>query len=613
MSTLEQILSLREVGSIADYFFLDRKIEEALAASELQGERTIAVALLASCTTNGFKEALRVECGKQGILPRVYVGGYNQYAQEIFNPESALYASAPELVILFVDTRTLLGEHFFLPYQLSWQQRQGLVEEKFNELTALVQSVKRHCRATVLLHNLEIPTHSPLGILENKQPFGFFETLEALNAKLRDAFMSDPRVWVFDYDRFCARLGKERVWDDKMYYLGDIKVRLELLPVLCREYIGYIKPLLSLTKKCLVLDCDNTLWGGVLGEDGIDGIRLGPTAEGRSFLEFQKHLLGLFQRGVLLALNSKNNSAEVLQALRQHPHMVLREEHFAAMRINWEDKVSNMHSLAEELNIGLESFVFLDDEHINRDMMRTMLPEVTTVLLPEDPALYGKTLQGLHEFNSLAFTPEDTHRTKMVQQERQRKEFHSAATDLQEYLRGLETSVVIECVQPSTIARIAQLTQKTNQFTMTTRRYSEERIKEFVGNPDFFVLSLQAKDRFGDQGTVGALIAQKGTEHWRIDTFLLSCRVIGRGIEKALLGYIVQAARQAGAAILEAEFIPTKKNAPAKEFYEKNGFTPQTGQEAEGQMWEYDLSKRYSYPEYIKVITPGLPSSSYVS
>lgn len=564
-------------------------------------KHTLNIAILPSFTARGIEDCLRAKCKEIGLNPSIYLGGYNQYVQEILDPASALYASNPHLIILFLDTRALLGDYFFLPYQMADDDRRRWVEHKAQEVIMLVDTLKKNSTAKVLLHNFEVPLHSPLGILEHKQPFGFKESIETLNARLREAFKNDSQVFLFDFDAFCAKVGKHHTFDHKMYYLGDIKLHVRHIPDLCREYLAFIKSMLGLTKKCIVLDLDNTLWGGIVGEDGIGGIKLGPTPEGRPYWEFQKYLLSLYKRGVILAVNSKNNLEDALRVFREHPYTVLKEEHFAAMRINWDDKIVNMKSLAAEINIGLDSFVFLDDDTVNREFVRAALPEVMVVDLPEDPALYVKTLMELDVFHTLQLTPEDRERGKMYAQERQRKEFEQVATDLTDYLRGLQMVVAIEKANPLTIPRISQLTQKTNQFNMTTRRYSEEEIARMAEDEQYLVVSLRVQDKFGDSGTVGVTIVEKGNVAWRIDEFLLSCRIIGRRIEETLLAYIAQKARAGGALRILGEFISTKKNAPAKGFYEKNDFLLRETIDSR-EVWEYDIEHRdYSYPDFIRV------------
>lgn len=567
-------------------------------------KKAINIAILSSFTTRPIAKALEVRCQEIGVTPNIYLGRYNQYAQEILDVDSPLYASKRDLIILFVDTRAMLGDYFFLPYQMSEDDRRQWVDHKAHEVISLIDVLKRNTSAKVLLHNFEIPLHSPLGILEHKQPFGFKESIETLNFKLRDAFKNDSQVFVFDFDAFCAKVGKQSLLDHKMYYLGDIKLHVRHIPELCSEYLSFIKSMMAMAKKCIVLDLDNTLWGGIVGEDGMEGIKLGPTPEGRPFWEFQKYLLSLFQRGVILAINSKNNVEDALRVLREHPYAVLKEEHFAAMRINWEDKIANTKSLAEEMHIGLDSFVFFDDDKVNRELVSTVLPEVTVVDLPQDPALYVKTLMELDAFHILQLTGEDHERGKMYAQERQRKMLSETATDLTEYLHSLQMVVTIERASHLTIPRISQLTQKTNQFNMTTRRYTEEEIARMVQSNQYLVVSLRAEDKFGDNGTVGVAIVEKGNPAWRIDTFLLSCRVIGRRIEETLLAYLSQAARRAGAVQLIGEFISTGKNNPAEGFYGKNSFILRRTID-DKEMWEYDVEhNEHSFLDFIHAILP---------
>jgi FkbH-like protein len=601
MDKIRKMISSRKIRGITDYFNLYKGIEDEIKNIQAGDAKRIKIALLSSFTTKGIKETLCVKCCEIGILPEFYVGGYNQYHQEILNPDSGLYKFKPHLVILFVDTMTILGEQYFLPYETPTKQRKEAMEEKAQEIAVLVKKIKERLPAKIIVHNFEVPLHSPLGILENKQDFGFIESIEFLNSRLRDLFKEDSQVFVFDYNAFCSGAGKENIMDYKMYYLADMKIDLQQIPRLCDRYISYIKPLKSLTKKCIVLDLDNTLWGGIIGEDGLEGIKLGPTPEGRPFLEFQKYLLSLFKRGVILAINSKNNLSDVQEVFQKHPYMVLKEGHFASMQVNWNDKVSNMKAIAEELNIGLDSLVFIDDDRMNREMVREALPEVLVVELPDDPSLYLRTIMEMDDFNTLQLTEEDMKKGEMYAEQRKRAEVQRTATDLTDYLKKLEMVVTIEKANPFNIPRISQLTQKTNQFNMTTRRYLEEDIQKFAQSDDFLVVCVKVKDKFGDNGITGAAIVEKGAEGWRIDTFLLSCRVIGRRVEETLLAYILKEAKKAKAKVLEGEFIPTKKNAPANGFYKNSGFRL-AAEDSNRQIWEYDVAKTFKFPDFIKVI-----------
>ena len=588
----------KEKLSISDYFNLYKKLKNKSNNGE---DKKLKIAVLSSFTANGIKEVLFVKCHELGIDCDFYVGGYNQYSQEILDANSGLHKFEPDLAILFIDARSIFGNNHLLLYNTDENQRKRFVEEKLNEIKSLTEKLKSDSKAKILLHNFEVPLFSPLGILENKQKFGFIESVEALNSKLRDAFKNDKQVFVFDYDAFCSKIGKNNAIDYKMYYLGDMKLNPQYVPELCQEYMAYIKPLMSITKKCIVLDLDNTLWGGIIGEDGLGGIKLGPTPEGRPFMEFQQHLLSLFNRGVILAINSKNNYDDAMEVFRKHPHMALKEDNFAAMQINWDDKIVNMKAIAEELNIGTDSFVFIDDDKANRQMIREAFPEINVVEMPEDPSLYLKTLMDMNDFNTLQITEEDRKRGHMYVQQRKRTEFQKISTNLTEFLKSLNMVVTAEKANKSSIPRISQLTQKTNQFNMTTRRYMEDGIKKLAEDKNFLVFSVKVEDKFGDNGITGAAIVKKGKDAWSIDTFLLSCRIIGKKVEETLLAYLAREAKKAGAKKITADFILTKKNSVAKGFYKSSGFN-MAKKEDEKEVWEYNLEKDYKFPNFIKFV-----------
>ena len=601
MNKVKELISAAKPEGISDYCSLAAVLEHEISDRDIRGVKSIRVAVLSSSTIRGVRETLFVKCCASGIVPDIYVADYNLYAQEILNSDSGLYKFQPDVVIVFIDSRALLGDHYLLPYQLSNERRKELVTEKQDEIGAYIRALKTRSSAVVLVHNMEVPQYSPLGILENKQSFGYRKLFQKLNSELEDTFRGDNRVFVFDYDLFCSRIGKMRILNPKLYYLADIKLDLQYIPALCDEYIAYLSPLLSLSKKCIVLDLDNVLWGGVVGEDGMEGIKLGPTPAGRPFLEFQQCLLALFNRGVILAINSKNNPDDARSVFQRHPHMVLKENNFAAVRMNWDDKAANMRSLAKELKIGLDSMVFFDDDKLNREIVKHELPEVYVVEMHDDPAQYVNDLFAVNQFNTLTITEEDLGKGRMYAEQRQRSESAQSATDITEYLKGLDMVVTIEEANSFTIPRIAQLTQKTNQFNMTTRRYYEQDIKTFLENGNYKVISIHVKDKFGDNGLTGLAIVKIGGTAWIIDTFLLSCRVIGRRVEEVLLSHIVEEAKKSSARTLTGEYIPTPKNSVAKDFYKINGFRL-SDTSKEGERWDFDLKNYIKVPEFLKTV-----------
>ena len=597
---------MKEIGTpstISEYF----SVYKATQKNGLMGAekfKYVKIAYLCSFTANGIKEVLSVKCSQSGINAGLFIAPYNQHMQQILDKGSALYDFDPDIVIVFIDKKNLFGQDYYSYGCLSQEERKAMIQGFSAQLSNIAKILKDNTRATIIFHNLEVPVCSSLGILENKIPLGIIESVRMLNNLLSESFRHDPRIFLFDYDAFASKHGKSNICDAKMYYLADMNLHLNYIIPLCDSYLSYIKPILGISKKCLVLDLDNTLWGGVLGEDGLEGIRLGPTTQGRPFLDFQRYILSLHQRGVILAVNSSNNFSEAREVFRKHPFMVLKEEHFSCLKINWENKAANMKAIAEELGVGTDSMVFIDDDKLNREIVRKSMPEVSVVDLPDDPAFFLQAVSEIGDFNTLQLTGEDRKKGRMYTEQKMRKEFSDSVSDITDYLEGLNMVVTIERAQDSNIPRIAQLTQKTNQFNMTTRRYQEADIRGFATDGSFLVLAVDVKDKFGDNGITGVVIVKKESGSWKLDTFLLSCRVIGRRVEQAMLGYVLKKLKEAKIKTLTAEFIHTAKNIPAINFYKENGFKF-IKDEGNKQLWHYDFKEGYSYPEFIRVIEKG--------
>ena len=361
--------------------------------------------------------------------------------------------------------------------------------------------------------------------------------------------------------------------------------------------MGYVKTILGLNKKCIVLDLDNTLWGGIVGEDGFNEIQLGGSPLGNAFVEFQQHLLALQQRGIILAINSKNNFEDALQVIKEHPHMVLRENNFSSMKINWNDKVSNMKEISNEINIGLDSMVFFDDDLGNQEYVQKSLKQVFVPKMPNDPTDYSQFLQDLNEFNVLKITEEDQKRGEMYSQELERKDLKNSSYSLENFLQELEIKMKFLPADQFTIPRISQLTLKTNQFNLTTKRYQEEDIQKFSDDKNMIIECVKIEDKFGNNGITGVYVIRKNnSEEWLLDTFLLSCRIMGKDIEKGILAKILQKAKDEGVKKVKIQYIPTKKNKPVEEFLPNTGFTN------EGDYWVFDLKNEIMSPKHLEVI-----------
>jgi len=554
-------------------------------------------AILCSFTINGLAECLQVKSHTKKINCQTYVGQYNQYNQEILDKNSQLYKFSPDLTFLLIDVRSMLGELFHAPYSLSTLEKEKFIENKFNELKNLIIFFTNQTKSKIIITNLNVPSYSPYGIFETKSEDGFHKSIAKFNQNLIDEFVNNNSVYIFDFNSFVNFYGEQNIFDIKQFLSGDIKISLNYIPKLADQLMGYFYATLGLSKRCIVLDLDNTLWGGIIGEDGFDGIKLGDNAQGNSYVEFQKTLLALHQRGILLAINSKNNLDDAMEVITKHPNMILKKEHFASMKINWNNKVSNMIDISKELNFGLDYLVFFDDDPINRELMKSSLPEVLTIELPKDSSEYSTILKNMKEFDVLKITKEDSHRGQMYFEQKQRHELENTIINLDEFLKQLKLKVKIKSVDKFSIPRISQLTLKTNQFNLTTKRYQEEDIKNLVENNKMEIIYAQVEDRFGDNGITSMYILDKtNPKEWYLDTFLLSCRIMGRQIEKCLMQHIISKAKINNVKKIKADYLPTKKNKPIEAFLPDCGFIQ------ENDSWVFNVNEEFKYPDFIEVI-----------
>jgi len=561
--------------------------------SNVDYEKKIRIAILGSFTLNGLEETIRVKCAEKKIQCTTYVSGYNQYSQEIYDEKSQLYKFSPDITFLIIDSRDVLGGLFLNPYSVSVKERKTFPTDKSDEIINLAQTFVNKSKSKLILSNFNIPSYSPIGINETREEYGLHDMIVDLNRIVKSTMSDKSEIYIYDLNSFITKFGESNVFDYKQYFYGDVRISLDYIPYLAEELMGYVKAVLGLNKKCIVLDLDNTLWGGIVGEDGFEGIKLGDDPVGRAYAEFQHNLLALNQRGILLAINSKNNFDDAMQIIKEHPNMVLKEDNFTCIRINWNDKVVNMKEISDELNIGLDSMVFFDDDPVNREYVKSNLPEIQTVEI-SDPSNSSKILKSMNDFQVLKITDEDTTRNKMYLEQRKRTELKTQVGDLQDFLKQLSIYVKIKNADNFTIPRISQLTLKTNQFNLTTRRYQEEDIRKFSQDKYKIVECAQIQDKFGDNGITCVYIINKDNkQQWTIDTFLLSCRVIGRGVEDGILYQIIEKARKEGVSKVRGEYIKTKKNKPAENFFPAFGF------KKEGNFWVIDTKNHLKKPEHL--------------
>jgi len=547
-------------------------INQSKALIKTSSMKKCRIAFLSNFTINGLAEVMKVLCNKGGVSIETYVSNYNQYAQEILNKNSKLYEFNSDITFLIIDSEHLLGDFIHFPYRFDTEEREKYIKQKFSDFENLLMILKEHTSAKIVVNELLLPIYSDRGILENKESFGLKESIKKFNEMLYLISKKDSQLFIFNFNDLVLKKGYEFMCDNKMKYLADMKISPKGIVELGKEYMAYIFPLTSNSKKCLVLDLDDTLWGGVIGEEGIEGISLGPEKQGQAFLDFQKKILGLSERGIILAINSKNNYDDAMEVITKHKHMVLRKEHFACIKANWNDKASNIKEISNELNIGLDSMVFIDNDWGNCQFVQEVFPEVMVIPLPKDPSEYIKIIEDLKVFNIFGLTQEDLKRRGMYTNQRERNELKSQVQDLDSFLKQLQIKVIIKRVSKLEKARAAQMTQKTNQFNLTTKRYLEEDIEKFAKSQNSLIKFIQVEDKFGNHGITGLFIVNKYQDVWEIDSFLLSCRILGKNIEFAFMQNLIDEAKKQGIKKLKGIFIPSKKNIPAKNFLKECGF-----------------------------------------
>lgn len=534
--------------------------------------KPIKIAIIGNITLQTFRPFLEAQCILAGAQVEFFFGGYDVFAQEIVNPSSDLYKFDPKITFLFLDAPTLIPELFVNFFEIAPEKRIQLCRDKFKTIESLAKTFLSRSQSALAISNFAIPRNFLMGIHDHRENPGEKETLETWNQWLYGLIKQTPSgLYLLDVENTISRSGK--TYDDKMKYLAKMSIPEITFPCLAKEMLRIIRPISGLSKKCLVLDLDNTVWGGVLGEDGIEGIKIGLEPPGNAFNDFQKAVKTLLRRGVILAINSKNDIDLVKEAFEKRTEMILKLDDFASIRANWQNKAQNMREIAAELNIGIDSFVFMDDNPAERFLIKKELPDVLTIDMPEDYSNYTQTLLDLDVFEVLHITTEDKNRTQLYKAETERKQLKTQITDLSEYLNSLETKVEVFPVDSFSISRVSQLTQRTNQFNLTTRRYTEAEIKSFSESLNSKVYCIKSSDRFGDHGTVGACIIKTSTETtWELDVLLMSCRVLSRGIEEAFMHFICEEIKKEGAKTLIGRYLPTKKNGMAKDFFKRLRF-----------------------------------------
>jgi FkbH-like protein len=580
----------RAVVPTLDYTRLQslQHIRQQLRGKATAARQTVRLSILGSFTTKQLAAFIDLFLFAAGVEALTYEGEYGVFRQEILDAQSGLHSFAPQVLFLATTWRDLARRPDFAS---DAPEVLRVVEAEYAEWAALWQKAHQDLGCQIIQNNFTLPPWRTFGNHEARQAGSPARYIAQVNQTMANA--APPYVTIHDVDYLASLAGRWR-WDDpRFYHNAKLPCDPESLVDYAHSVASIVAAQLGLAKKCLVLDLDNTLWGGVIGDDGLGGIRLGQgDPAGEAFLEFQKYVQSLRRRGVLLAVCSKNEHATAWEAFNKHPEMVLRQGDFSCFMANWNDKAANLRAIAQQLNIGLDSLVFIDDNPAERAIVRQLAPDVAVPELPDDVTGYVRAIEQHRYFQVLFVGAEDFQRTAFYQADQARREVQSSAPDIETFLRSLEMKARIGPINAATLERSVQLIHRSNQFNLTTRRRSVAEVARLMEDGAWVTRTVSLADRFGDNGLISVLLACVRNDALEIDTWLMSCRVLKRGVEQFLLNHLCSLARQCALTVVRGEYIPTAKNSLVRDHYAALGFT-RVGESGDGQTyWQLQVASQ---------------------
>ncbi|MFI5360597.1 MAG: HAD-IIIC family phosphatase [Elusimicrobiota bacterium] len=568
-----------------DYLGLVREAKGVDAASL---KATVRLALLSDGSTQHLVPPLRALFARAGIRAEVHEALFGAILQQASDPAAELYAFKPDFVVVLNSTHALRSAWYSAPGPAAEFAAGALAG-----IREVWKAVAKNSSATVVQSNFAVPCERVFGNFELKADAELPAAVLRLNASLAEAARADGRVLLNDVEHLSSYWGRRRWLDEKMWMMAKIPCGMDCLPALAQNLVDIVRAARGGAAKCVVVDLDNTLWGGVIGDDGVAGIKVGTLGEGEPYRAFQQYLLRLKARGMLLAACSRNAPETAVLPFREHPEMALKESDFAAFVANWGNKADNLRSIAEALNIGLDSLVFVDDDPFERNLVRRMAPEVVVPEMPEEPADFAKTLSELNLFETASFSAEDRARAEMYRAQAVRAAARSSFSSTEDYLRSLNMRIRLARFDAANLPRVAQLIARSNQFNLTTRRYAEadcERLmNDRAGAVPFFVT---LSDDLGDSGLIAVVVLLRRGDVLEIDEWLMSCRVLLRGVEDRMMNEVAAFARRAGFKRVRGLYVPTAKNGMVKDFFGRYGFVKS------GDEWTLDVSRYVEKPTY---------------
>lgn len=609
---LAELLELHRGGRIAEEFPQVARIVAGLSGRDLQragqllvqldraevlrhhpSTPVVSVAVTGHGTLSTLLPQLTGELARHGMLLHSFLADFDSYVFDLSDPDSALYTADAQLTLCVLDP-TVVFDQLTPPWQPADVERTlrdwlTLVEQLISQFSATSQG-------TLVLNTLPLQRRYTAQLVDHRSRATLGAVWREANARLLRLAAEHPSVVVIDLEPWTSQ--GIPASDPRLSVYAKAHLSPELLAGYAREVGHLARHVAGLTRKCLVLDLDNTLWGGVLGEDGPDGIEVAETYRGEAFRAVQQVVRQIGSQGVLLAVVSKNEQELVQAALRDHPLMTLREDDFVRITANWRPKHDNLVDLAGALNLGVDSFVFVDDSAYECQLVGGELPQVAVVQVDNEPALHVETLLSDGWFDVRELAEEDRARPSRYREEATRGEFLRGFDSLTDYLRALDIRVRLSVPADTDVARLSQLTLRTNQFNLTTRRLQPEQVRAMIGDGSMLVLAIHAGDRFGDNGLVGAVFARRDRDAVHIDNFLLSCRVFSRGIEQACLASVLRHARETGTGAVFGSYRPSAKNAGVRDFYPRYGFV-QVADDGTTVTFRHDLAEVPEVPDHV--------------
>jgi len=560
-----------------------------LAANIPEGLPGYRLAVIGDCATQHVSKAIKGTGAARGIAIELLDTDYDQILAQTSDPSSELFEFSPDGVFILMCTEKLYDKYTHTPEA----DRQSFADSVFAWIRDRWNELSSGRKVSILQSLFTEYDDRVFGSFASRLKSSFIYQLRRLNMLIADGAAEAKNVYPVDLGYFAGKYGTDTVRDSKMYAIAKLPFATSAIPEVASAVVDIILALKGKSVKCLVLDLDNTLWGGVVGDDGTDGIQIGDYGIGKAFTAFQKWLLELKKRGLLLAVCSKNDEDKAKDPFINHPDMVLKLEDFAIFVANWEPKPENIKLIRKTLNIGMDSLVFIDDNPFERNSVRAMIPEITVPELPEDPAEYVDFLRNEALFEAVSYSAEDGGRTDMYRAEAGRVLAAQSCGSYSEYLAGLEMKAVADPFAPFWYPRIAQLSQRSNQFNLRTVRYTEAEIADIAADKDCVTVYFTLKDRFGDSGLISAVIMRKLDEETLfVDTWIMSCRVLKRTMEEFIVNKMIKSAAAAGYKKVVGEYLKTPKNAMVSEIYSKLGFTrvSDTRFEADVESFKYNES-----------------------